>query len=287
MLAPGSARHKKRLRGKKARARQRSGYDLRQSYRERDLPAEHIGIATIEDPYSPPGYLDAEGNLNTAARLAPAQHADGSEAPGAPGWTPPRRPTMTVFVALKDDPVGRMHSRHQLDNSQFKAARLYQLTADQAMLGTMRSIDLSRTKVSGGMPPDPLPDSRRKAMERLRAVEERVTRRYGSEGLGLTRPSWWNGNLLRRRPGCVAPNPIARCGSGVRLFRRVPRCFGHRVRLRNGIGVVPAAAAEWTRRAGSGARSEEDGRGRRAGGFAAAIGASERARVNRAYKAPP
>jgi hypothetical protein len=178
---------KKQRRAKRARARQRpreGRHDLRQRYRERDLPAEHIGVATIEDPYTEAGHLDAEGNLNAAAHLAPAQHSDGSVAEGAPGWTPPRRPTMTVFVALKDDPVGRTHSRHQIDESQYQTARAYQLAADKAMLGTMRSIDLGRTAVSGGLPPDPLPDSRRKAMERLRAV---LTHHYGTEGLGLTR----------------------------------------------------------------------------------------------------
>jgi hypothetical protein len=82
---------KKRLRAKRARARQRARYDLRQRYREQDLPVEHIGVATIEDPYTQAGHLDSEGNLNVAARLAPAQHSDGTVAEGAPGWAPPRR----------------------------------------------------------------------------------------------------------------------------------------------------------------------------------------------------
>jgi hypothetical protein len=178
---------KKQRRAKRARARQRPRYDLRQRYREQDLPVEHIAVTSIEDPYTEAGYLDAEGNLDAAARLAPARHADGTVAEGAPGWAPPRRPLMTVFVALKDDPVGRMHSRRQIDEAQYQAARAYQLAADQATLGAVRSVDLSRTKVSGGLAPDPLPDGRRRAMERLRAVEERVTRRYGLEGLSVTR----------------------------------------------------------------------------------------------------
>jgi hypothetical protein len=47
--------------------------DLRHRYREQDLPVEHIGIATIDDPFTPAGYLDGEGNLGAEARLAPAQ----------------------------------------------------------------------------------------------------------------------------------------------------------------------------------------------------------------------
>jgi hypothetical protein len=177
----------KKRRAKRARARQRPRYDLRQRYVERELPAEHIGIATIEDPYTQAGYLDAEGNLDATARLTPAQHSDGTVAEGAPGWAPPRRPLMTVFVALKDDPIGRMHSRHQIDEAQYKAARVYQQAADEATLGAVRSIDLEKTKVSGGLPADPLTDKRRRAMQLQRYAEQRVVNRFGLEGLGLTR----------------------------------------------------------------------------------------------------
>jgi hypothetical protein len=54
-------------------------------------------------------------------------------------------------------------------------------------LGSIHSVDLGKTKVSGGLPPDPLPESRQKAMKWLRVAEEAVVRRHGSEGLGLTR----------------------------------------------------------------------------------------------------
>ena len=218
MLAPGSAVNRKR-KAKRARARQRPRHDVRSRYREGDLPVEAVGVATIEDPYTQAGYLDAEGNLDTAARLAPFQHSDGSLSEGAPGWVPPRKPTMTVFVAPKDDPVGRMHSRHQLDDLQFKAARLYQLTADKAMLGTMRSIDLGRTRVSGGLPPDPLPDSRRRAMERLRAVEERVARRYGTEGLGLTRAILCDRQSIERTARLRGAESAREIWFWARLFR--------------------------------------------------------------------
>jgi hypothetical protein len=38
---------------------------------------------------------------------------------------------MTVFVALKNDPVGRMHSRHQIVEAQYRAARAFQEAADR------------------------------------------------------------------------------------------------------------------------------------------------------------
>jgi hypothetical protein len=99
-MPPSATGTKKQRRAKRARARQRPRYDLRQRYREQDLLTEHIAVAVIEDPYSQAGYLDTEGNLSAEARLAPAQHLDGSEASGAQEWVPPRRPMMTVVMVL-------------------------------------------------------------------------------------------------------------------------------------------------------------------------------------------
>jgi hypothetical protein len=179
----------KRIRGKRARLKQRprSRYDLPQRYREQDLPTTDIGVAVIEDPYTQAGYLDAEGNLDASARLAPVQHSDGTVADGAPEWVPPRRPTMAVIRTFKTDPVGRMFARRQVDDAQYQAARAYQEAADKATLGSIRSVDWGRTKVSGGLPPDPLPEARQRAMRWLRVAEDAVVRRHGTEGLGLTR----------------------------------------------------------------------------------------------------
>ena len=210
----------------RARARQRprgGDHDVRDQYRKGDLPAtSRISIAVIEDPYSEAARVDAEGNLDVGAQLQKAQHRDGTIAEGAPGWSPPRRPSITVFVALKDDPVGRMHSRHQIDKAQYQAARAFQQVAEQATLGSVRSVDLSKTKVSGGLPPDPLTDHRRRAMSLLRNAEDRVARRYGTAGLGLTRAI-----LVERRS--VEATARARGASSSReisfwagLFRR---CF--------------------------------------------------------------
>lgn len=277
MLSP-AAGHSKRQRAKRARARQRPRHDVRGQYRQDDLPVTHIAVATIEDPYTEPGYLGTEGQLDVSARLAPFQHSDGTLSEGALGWTPPRRPTMTVIRALRDDPVGRMHSRRQIDEAQFKGARAYQQVIDQAQLGTLRSTDLTKTRVSGGLQPDPLPDRRRKAMERLRAVEQRLAYRYGAEGLGLTRAVLC---------GCLSVEATAR-QRGAETDREVwfwscsfpemPRRPGRRVRFLD--SAVPAAAAERAGRARPGARSGTAGRRPRSGGCAVAVGAGERGRLN-------
>jgi hypothetical protein len=80
-----------------------------------------------------------------------------------------------------------MHSRHQIDQAQYSAARAYQELVDTSTIGAVRSVDLTKTKVSGVLAGDPLTPGRQRAMARLRVAEQRVANRFGLEGLGLTR----------------------------------------------------------------------------------------------------
>jgi hypothetical protein len=214
---------KRRIRGKRARARQRDrrGLDLRPRYREADLPATaHIAVASFEDPYQPAGRVDRAGNLDVEARLEPVRRRDGSLSEGAPAWTPPERPVLTAIVNLREDPIGRMHARRQVDEAQYSAARAYQQLYDRATIGTLSPADPSRIRVDGGQRPDPISAARMAAATRLRSVESTLQGQHGYIGLTLTRSvltggksieksardfgasserevRWW-GNLLRR-----------------------------------------------------------------------------------------
>jgi hypothetical protein len=195
MPSPRSVVHKKR-RAKRARARQRPrGHDLRGQYRESDLPSGHLNVLTYEDPYEPAGRVDPEGNLDVTARLEPARHADGTMAEGEPGWTPPRRPLVTVVANLREDPLGRLYARRQIGQPQFLAGREYQECHDAAVITAVRSVDLSKTKVSGGLPAEPLTERQRRAAAKVRSIEASVLRRYGDVGLWLVRLV-----LAERRP---------------------------------------------------------------------------------------
>jgi hypothetical protein len=152
---------------------------LRGQYREGDLPAaSRLAVDTIEDPFP---------SLEIGAQLEQAHHADGTVAKGAPGWTPPRRPLVTVVRALRDDPIGRMRSRRQIDQAQYLGAREYQAVYDACQIGSMRSVDLEKLKVDGGLPPEPLTDHRQRAARRLRSVDATLVHHHGHEGLALLR----------------------------------------------------------------------------------------------------
>jgi hypothetical protein len=132
---------------------------------------------------------------------------------------PPRRPLVTVIASLKEDPLGRMYARRQIDQPRFLAGRSYQECHDAAVIGAIRSVDLSRTKVSGGLPAEPLTDRQRKAAAKLRAIEARVEQRHGDVGIGLVRAV-----LAERRPLETARLAGASSASDIRswcwLFRK-------------------------------------------------------------------
>jgi hypothetical protein len=189
----------KRIRGKRARARQRErrGYDLRPQYREGDLPSTaHIAVATIENPYAEAGRVDRAGNLDITAKLEPVRHRDGSLSEGAPAWTPPQRPTLTAIVNLRNDAIGKMHARRQVDEAQYQAARAFQQLYDFATIGGYSVADLLRPKVDGGRIRDPLPPARVAAAKRLRSVEGTLKDWHGFAGLSLTRSVLTGGNSV-------------------------------------------------------------------------------------------
>jgi hypothetical protein len=192
-MPPPAAVVKRKRQAKRARARQRDRLDLRDRYREGDLPAGRLSVLTYEDPYGQA--VDSEGNLDVAARLEPMRHADGTLAEGAPGWTPPRRPLVTVVANLREDPLGRLFARRQIGQPQFLAGRTYQECHDAAVIGSVRSLDLSKDVVSGGQSAEPLTDRQRQAAAKLRSIEAQVHRRYGNVGVGLIRAV-----LAERRP---------------------------------------------------------------------------------------
>src|SRR6516165_10405991 len=180
----------KRLRAKRARARQRErrGYDLRPQYRESDLPTTaHVAVTTMEDAYAPAGRVDKAGILHVEAELEPVRHRDGSLSEGAPAWRPPERPRSTVIGNLREDPIGRMHARRQVDEAQYSAARAYQRLYDTATIGQLSPADLLRPRVDGGKAPDPISAARMAAATRLRSVEGTLKDWHGHAGLSLTR----------------------------------------------------------------------------------------------------
>ena len=244
-MAQAAKAPKRKLRAIRARRRRRRqaserSQDIRSRYRERDLPTRsHIGVMTIEDPYSEASRIDAAGNLLVAAQLEEVRHADGTVAAGAPAWSPPTRPLMTVFTSLRDDPIGRMFARHQIDAAQYHAARAYQQIWDAAQIGSMGSIDMSKPFVDGGAMPDVLTDAHKRAAEKIRAVETALLWRLGFDGVSIARTVLADCKSLEqaaRMHGARSEREIHNWGW---LFRRALNVIAQRLGFANSMHREP------------------------------------------------
>jgi hypothetical protein len=111
---------------------------------------------------------------------------------------PPPRPTATVVVNLREDPIGRMRARRQVDAAQYHAARAYQQLYDRATIGALSPADPSRIRVDGGRMPDPISAARMAAATRLRSVESTLQGQHGYIGLTLTRSVLTGGKSIEK-----------------------------------------------------------------------------------------
>ena len=93
-------------------------------------------------------------NIDTAPALVPDPYA---EQPGG---------MIVVVRQFRDDPLGRMHVRRQISDTQFAAGRAFQRDWEAAERGP-RAIDPSKEYVDGGLPAEPITESQRKAAKRL------------------------------------------------------------------------------------------------------------------------
>src|SRR5262249_14746561 len=113
-------------------------------------------------------------------------HSEGGFAEGGAPGPPPQQPLAGVIVNLREDPIGRMHARHQVDGAQYNAARAYQRLYDTATIGNLSPADPARVRVDGGQRPDPISAARMAAATRLRSVEGALKDWHGHAGVGLT-----------------------------------------------------------------------------------------------------
>lgn len=119
--------------------------------------------------------------------------------------------------SVRSDPLGRLHSHHQIDEAQYRGGRAFQNDWERAERGP-QAVDTTREYVDGTSTREPLTESQRQAVLRLNRVE----RELGTDGaalvhdvlvLGLTmdqigerraaRTQRWNDYFARRFRECL------------------------------------------------------------------------------------
>ena len=87
---------------------------------------------------------------------------------------------IVALRSLRNDPLGRLHSHHQIDEAQYQGGRAFQSDWEKAERGP-RAVDPSRDYVDGGQMREPITEGQRKAVLRLNRAE----RELGADGSAL------------------------------------------------------------------------------------------------------
>src|SRR6195256_6790468 len=87
---------------------------------------------------------------------------------------------IVTLRSIRNDPLARLHSHHQIDEAQYRGGRAFQNDWERAERGP-RAVDPTREYVDGGQARGPITEGQRKAVLRLNRAE----RELGADGSAL------------------------------------------------------------------------------------------------------
>jgi hypothetical protein len=87
---------------------------------------------------------------------------------------------IVALRSIRNDPLGRLHSHHQIDDVQYQAGRSFQNDWEKAERGP-QAVDPSREYVDGAQIREPVTEAQRNAVTRLNRAE----RELGADGAAL------------------------------------------------------------------------------------------------------
>ena len=83
---------------------------------------------------------------------------------------------LSAIASIRDDPIGRLYARGQIDQAQFLAARRWQELYEASEIGKVRGMQLKDPVDGSGPTPDPITDRQRKAIKELEAIKAELGR---------------------------------------------------------------------------------------------------------------
>lgn len=149
------------------------------NYRRRKAPAITLPALHERKVLDPPigvtvtpDIIDNPLGTSDDTRREPARRRDGSVAETGEGeWMVQAPEKIVVLRSTKHDPLGWMHSNGHVDESEYRAARHWQLITELSDLGGVGSIDTTKEAVDGGTFPDALTDGQQAAIQQLRLAK--------------------------------------------------------------------------------------------------------------------
>ena len=133
---------------------------------------------------------------------------------------------IVALRSIRNDPLARLHSHHQIDEAQYRGGRAFQDDWEKAERGP-RAVDPTREYVDGGQAREPITERQRRAVLRLNRIEHEL----GADGIdaGARGPGARDDDGTNR-PAARAARP-ALDGLFLQAFSRVPRPAGVDLRL--------------------------------------------------------
>ena len=92
-------------------------------------------------------------------------------------------PKISALASIRDDPLGRLHARGQIDEAKYNAGRLWQREYECSQIGQVKAIDTTKEPVDGGSFPEPMTERQRRAMR----VVSQASAVLGKDGDWLVR----------------------------------------------------------------------------------------------------
>ena len=80
---------------------------------------------------------------------------------------------IVALRSIRNDPLGRLHSHRQIDDSQYQAGRAFQNDWERAERGP-KAVDPTREYVDGAQTREPITEGQRKAVLRLNTCEREL-----------------------------------------------------------------------------------------------------------------
>ena len=98
---------------------------------------------------------------------------------------------IVALRSIRNDPLGRLHSHHQIDEAQYRGGRAFQHDWERAERGP-QAVDPTREYVDGAQRREPITEGQRNAVLRLNRAE----RELGADGSALVHDVLIKGMLM-------------------------------------------------------------------------------------------
>ena len=134
------------------------------------------------------------------------------------------RSSITVAVSIRDDPLGRLHHRRQIDDAQFAGGRRWQLCYEHAQLWP--ASELKDPVDGGGRLNDPYV-----RIADASAMLRKCRKRLGDQGDGLIRDVLGSRLFLAQVAASRGLNPDERSRDMAYLGRRLQECLNTLARV--------------------------------------------------------